>query len=87
MLFDSRRSRFVLLNPKTKHVTHLHGPIIGLNLVFAGFLFCRIILQLRKRNAANKRNERTPSSAAYSTLAFDVALGLFLIAVAYMLAH
>ena len=68
-------------------MTHLQGPIIGLNLVFAGFLFCRIILQLRKRNDAIKRNERTPSSAATSTLAFDLMLGIFLIAVAYMLAN
>ena len=68
-------------------MTHLQGPIIGLNLVFAGFLFCRIILQLRKRNDAIKRNERTPSSAATSTLAFDLVLGVFLIAVAYMLAN
>ena len=68
-------------------MTHLQGPIIGLNLVFAGFLFCRIFLQLRKRNDAIKRNERTPSSAATSTLAFDLVLGVFLIVVAYMLAN
>ncbi len=68
-------------------MTHLQGPIIGLNLVFAGFLFCRIILQLRKRNDAIKRNEQTPSSTATSTLAFDLVLGIFLIAVAYMLAN
>ena len=65
----------------------LSGAIIGFNCVFGFLLLGRVCWQLKKRYEALKHNERVPSSANYSTLIFDSAIGIFLITVAVILSN